>query len=152
MNLVRYGVSLVPLLTGNPIEKRPLIWHYPHYGNQGGEPSSIIRLDNWKLIYYYEDGHKELYNLATDLEEQYDMASLYPEKVEELHTKLFNYLNGIGARYPEKDVQYDSKLEEIFLENIRNNKLPQLENQRLQYLSEDFNPGNNWWESQTTRD
>lgn len=146
------GVSLVPLLTGNPIKKRPLIWHYPHYGNQGGEPSSIIRLDNWKLIYYYEDGHKELYNLATDLEEQYDMASLYPEKVEELHTKLFNYLNGTGARYPEKDVQYDSKLEETFLENIRNIKLPQLENQRLQYLSEDFNPGNNWWGSQTTRD
>ena len=37
------GVSLVPLLKGESIEERPLVWHYPHYGNQGGEPSSIIR-------------------------------------------------------------------------------------------------------------
>ena len=37
------GVSLVPLLKGGSISTRPLFWHYPHYGNQGGEPSSIIR-------------------------------------------------------------------------------------------------------------
>ncbi len=36
------GVSLVPLLEGGRIGERSLIWHYPHYGNQGGEPSSII--------------------------------------------------------------------------------------------------------------
>ena len=35
------GVSLVPLLKGNKLAARPLYWHYPHYGNQGGEPSSI---------------------------------------------------------------------------------------------------------------
>jgi arylsulfatase A-like enzyme len=35
------GVSLVPLLKGNEIAERPLYWHYPHYGNQGGDPSSI---------------------------------------------------------------------------------------------------------------
>ena len=37
------GVSLVPLLKGEKIAERPLIWHYPHYGNQGGNPSSLIR-------------------------------------------------------------------------------------------------------------
>ena len=37
------GVSLVPLLKGGSLAPRPLFWHYPHYGNQGGEPSSIIR-------------------------------------------------------------------------------------------------------------
>ena len=46
------GVSLVPLLKGEAIDERPLFWHYPHYGNQGGEPSSIIREGDWKLIYY----------------------------------------------------------------------------------------------------
>jgi arylsulfatase A-like enzyme len=45
------GISLVPLLNGGTIDERPLIWHYPHYGNQGGEPSSIIRLGDWKLIW-----------------------------------------------------------------------------------------------------
>jgi hypothetical protein len=61
------GMSLVPLLKGSTISERPLIWHYPHYGNQGGEPSSIIRLGEWKLIHYYEDGREELYNLKSDL-------------------------------------------------------------------------------------
>lgn len=37
------GVSLKPLLSGDDIKARPLFWHYPHYGNQGGEPSSVVR-------------------------------------------------------------------------------------------------------------
>ena len=37
------GVSLAPVLKGERIAPRSLFWHYPHYGNQGGEPSSIIR-------------------------------------------------------------------------------------------------------------
>src|SRR3546814_6806382 len=55
------GKSLLPLLRGETLPERPLIWHYPHYGNQGGEPSSIIRLGDWKLIHYYEDDREELY-------------------------------------------------------------------------------------------
>ena len=42
------------LLQGKSIPERALYWHYPHYGNQGGEPSSIIRQGDWKLIHYYE--------------------------------------------------------------------------------------------------
>ena len=30
------GTSLVPLLEGDALPARPLFWHYPHYGNQGG--------------------------------------------------------------------------------------------------------------------
>ena len=48
------GVSLVPLLKDKSILERSLYWHYPHYGNQGGDPSAIIRKGNWKLIYYFE--------------------------------------------------------------------------------------------------
>ena len=51
------------LLQGGQIAPRPLFWHYPHYGNQGGEPSSIIRKDDWKLIHYWEDDRNELYHL-----------------------------------------------------------------------------------------
>ncbi|MEM7336060.1 MAG: sulfatase, partial [Chloroflexota bacterium] len=46
------GVSLVNLLRGKAdtaVADRDLFWHYPHYGNQGGEPSSIIRSGDWKL-------------------------------------------------------------------------------------------------------
>ena len=65
----------MPLLKGGSIPDRPLFWHYPHYGNQGGEPSSIITENDWKLIHYHEDGRDELYHLATDQEEQRDLAA-----------------------------------------------------------------------------
>ena len=57
------GKSLVPLLKGESFNKRPIFWHYPHYGNQGGDPSAAIRLGNWKLIKYFDDGRNELYDL-----------------------------------------------------------------------------------------
>ena len=64
------GVSLKPLMEGKSLSERPLYWHYPHYGNQGGDPSSIIREGNWKLIFYWEDGNQELYDLSSDQAEQ----------------------------------------------------------------------------------
>lgn len=35
-------VSLVPLLKGGKLNARTRYWRYLHYGNQSGEPSSII--------------------------------------------------------------------------------------------------------------
>ncbi len=146
------GVSLLPLLKGERIAERPLFWHYPHYGNQGGEPSSVVREGDWKLIYYYEDGREELYNLNTDLQETTDFAQNYPGKVNELHTKLFDYLRETGARYPEKDPEYNQELEKKHLKNVEQVQLQNLEKQRMKVLSEDFDPGNNWWGSKITGD
>jgi arylsulfatase A-like enzyme len=145
------GMSLVPILKGGTIPERPLIWHYPHYGNQGGEPSSIIRLGEWKMIHYYEDGREELYNLQSDLEETTDVSAENPELVNRLSKQLFAYLNEVGARFPEMDPQYDEELEKQHLDRIRTEMMPRLEKQRLQFLSEEFDPGNNWWGSQTNQ-
>jgi len=146
------GVSLVPLLKGGRISQRPLIWHYPHYGNQGGEPSSIIREGDWKLIHYYEDCHEELYNLENDLEETTNVAAENPEIVKRLNYRLFGYLNEVGARYPEKDSLYNNEEEERYLDWVINVRMPQLEEQRLKMLSKEFDPGNNWWGSKVTTD
>ncbi|WP_430811662.1 MULTISPECIES: sulfatase [unclassified Carboxylicivirga] len=141
------GVSLVPLLKGERIAERSLIWHYPHYGNQGGEPSSIIRKGDWKLIYYYEDEYIELYNLGEDLEEQYNLASRHPEKATSLQNELFTYLDEVGARYPQKDPQYDAEKEQAYLKGVHERFMPQLEQQRLRYLNDDYEPNSNWWGS-----
>jgi len=146
------GVSLVPLLTGGTIAERPLIWHYPHYGNQGGEPSSIIREGNWKLIHYYEDGHEELYKLGPDPQEVNDVADANPKIVASLHDSLFGYLAEVDARFPEKDPEYNEELERKHLERVRTELMPQLEKQRLEFLTKDFDPGNNWWGSRSTQD
>lgn len=146
------GMSLVPVLNGGSLPERPLIWHYPHYGNQGGEPSSIIRLGKWKLIHYYEDGREELYNLETDVEETTDLSGKNPELVVDLSRQLFEMLNEMGARYPERDPEWTREAEQKYLEQIVNEVWPRLKNQRMRFLSEDFEPGNNWWGSKITKD
>ena len=86
------GISLLPILKGDTVASRPLIWHYPHYGNQGGEPSSIIREGDWKLIHYYEEGRNELYNLKNDLEETTNLSAEKPELTQEMYNRLFKFL------------------------------------------------------------
>jgi arylsulfatase A-like enzyme len=146
------GISLVPLLKGESIPDRPLIWHYPHYGNQGGEPSSIIRRGAWKLIHYYEGGREELYKLDDDIGEQHNVLVDHPEVAEVLHDELVTYLVEVGACFPEQDPEYDPEKEAAYLESIVNVKLPKLEKQRMDFLSEDFDPGNMWWGSMHTED
>jgi len=142
------GKSLVPLLKGGEIEPRSLIWHYPHYGNQGGEPSSIIRKGDWKLIRYYEDGRNELYNLRTDPGEQQDVSHRHKSKTKALRTELEAYLTQVGARYPMPDPQYDAQKETYYLQQVADKRMPELEAQRKSFLSPDFDPGNNWWGSE----
>jgi len=146
------GVSLKPLFTGGTISDRALIWHYPHYGNQGGDPSSIIRRGDWKLIHYYETGKEELYNLKTDLAELNDVANEHPEKVKTLGKELFAYLAKVGARFPKKDPEYREEMEAKVLDHNINKRLPNLEKQRSNFLSKDFDPKNNWWGSMVTVD
>jgi arylsulfatase A-like enzyme len=93
------GMSLVPLLKGDPLARGPLFWHYPHYGNQGGAPGGVVRDGDWKLIEWYEGG-VELYNLANDLGEKHDLAAENPEKVKELQPKLAAWRKDVGALMP----------------------------------------------------
>lgn len=101
------GVSLVPLLCGESINPRPLYWHYPHYDNQGGEPSSLLRDGRWKLIHYYEDGHNELYDLVEDPFEQSDLARTHPVRTENMSERLTEWLLSVGAKFPKPDPRYD---------------------------------------------
>lgn len=146
------GISLLPLLEGRQLDQRPLIWHYPHYGNQGGDPSSVIRQDEWKLIHYYEDGHEELYNLNKDLSETRDVANEYPERVEAMSRQLFDYLNQVGAQFPEKDPEYSEAAEKEYLQIQADKLLPRLESQRKEMLEADFQPNMDWWGSSKTVD
>lgn len=146
------GISLLPLIKGEVPAERSLIWHFPHYGNQGGEPSSIIRRGDWKLIHYYEDGRKELYNLTKDISETTDLAEKYPDRVQEMGKELFDYLTEVGAKYPVPDPEYSEEKEKEYLRKVESENLPALEKQRLDMLSNEFDPNNKWWGSMVTRD
>ncbi|RMF87222.1 MAG: sulfatase, partial [Planctomycetota bacterium] len=141
------GVSLVPLLRGETIPDRPLFWHYPHYGNQGGEPSSIILEGDWKLIYYHEDGHYELYNVAEDVGERHDLASSMPERVEAMKTRLHAWLKETGAKFPTPDPQFDPAKRAARWERLKTEGMRQLEQKHAHYLDADYQPNADWWGS-----
>ncbi|VGO14345.1 Arylsulfatase [Pontiella desulfatans] len=141
------GVSLVPVLKGGGIKERDLFWHYPHYGNQGGEPSSIIRSKDWKLIYYHEDGRSELYNLALDIGEQHEISSLHPEKVDELGKRLNEWLAETGATFPARDPRFSQKAFDAKIAKARDDRMPKLEKQHANFLDKSKKPSPDWWGS-----
>lgn len=99
------GVSFVPLLkgTGDPSEGRALVWNFPNiWGNDGPgiNLNCAIRKGEWKLVYYYQTGRKELFNISEDIGEETDLSGINPLKVEELSSELGKYLRSVGADRP----------------------------------------------------
>lgn len=97
----RDGHSFAPLFTADAsIQHDALFWHYPHYGNQGGTPGAAIRMGDWKLIHFFEDGRAELYNLSDDPGEQHDLAADEPQRVADMRKRLAAWQAETGARFP----------------------------------------------------
>lgn len=99
------GVSFVPLLkgTGDPSEGRALVWNFPNiWGNDGPgiNLNCAIRKGDWKLVYYYQTGRKELFNISEDIGEKSDLSGSNPLKVRELSSELGKYLRSVGADRP----------------------------------------------------
>jgi hypothetical protein len=138
-------------LQGGNLAPRPLFWHYPHYGNQGGEPSSIIREADWKLIHYWEDGHNELYNLATDIGELHDMAGQEVAITHRLWTSLKAWLKETNAKIPQPNPDYQPDWEKQQRQAALATK-ERLEREHANYLKPDWKPNPTWWKSQTTAD
>lgn len=102
------GVSFVPLITGesDPSADRALFWNTPNtwyggdYRSQGIGQTCAIRKGDYKLIYWYKDGKKELYNIKEDISEKTDLAAQNPELVTELSKELGEYLRKSGGQRP----------------------------------------------------
>lgn len=145
------GVSLKPLQAGGTIAPRPLFWHYPHYGNQGGEPSSIVRDGDWKLIHYWEDDHNELYQLSKDIGERHDLAATEPERADRLWNKLQAWLNETDAKFSRQNPGYQSEWTAQKHQSWRAMKIG-LEKEHAGYLKPDWQPNPTWWDSLITKD
>jgi arylsulfatase A-like enzyme len=105
------GVSMIPLITGKAKrvsktdQERALFWFYPHYGNQGGQPGSAIRLGKYKLIEFFADSTQELYDLSVDIGEKNDLAQSQPAIRQELSDKLHRWQKEVKAVFPERVVR-----------------------------------------------
>jgi arylsulfatase A len=101
------GVSLRPVLRGEgDLRREALYWHYPHYCNQGGRPGGSVRAGDYKLIEFYEDGRRELYDLKKDVGETRNLVEEQPEKVKELAGKLDAWRREVGARMMKPNPDY----------------------------------------------
>ncbi|VGO16243.1 Arylsulfatase [Pontiella desulfatans] len=95
------GVSFAELLrSGVAPNRASLYWHYPHYGNQGGWPGSVVRAGDFKLIERHEDGRLELYDLKNDVGERKNLVEEMPEKAAELRALLMEWHRKTKANMP----------------------------------------------------
>ncbi len=123
---IQDGRSLMPLLSGEqtPFGPRPLFWHFPAYlqsylvNNEQRDPLfrsrpvGVVRLGDYKLKEYFEDGHLALYNLREDLGEQVNLAKKLPKKTRELHEILKNWQQETEAPMPnELNPEFDGDAE-----------------------------------------
>jgi arylsulfatase A-like enzyme len=106
------GESIVGLLKGgNELKRKAIFWHFPAYlegrNFEGARdeifrnrPCGAVRVGDWKLIEYFEDGHLELYNLKNDLSETTNLAQTKPDKRDELHKVMKEWRVKVNAPVP----------------------------------------------------
>ncbi len=99
------GVSFMPMLTGhgNTSKDRALVWNFPNVWGESGPGIDLdcaIRKGEYKLIYYYKTGRKELYNIQIDIGEQHDLSSSQTNLVAKLSKELGTYLRHVNAQRP----------------------------------------------------
>jgi arylsulfatase A-like enzyme len=114
-NIKLDGISMVPLLKGNPnTDRQAIFWHYPHYGNQGGTPGAAVRKGNYKYIEFFGDRPPELYNLSKDIAEKHDLSEKMPDKIKELKSLLNTWQEETGARFPSENLSFNPDIEEYY--------------------------------------
>jgi arylsulfatase A len=106
------GVSFVSSLkqTG-PLPERSLYWHYPHYSNQGGKPGAAIRRGDFKLIEFYENGRRELFNVAKDERENKNLIADESTLAEQLAGELAAWRAAVSAQPMTDNPEYRPNLQ-----------------------------------------
>lgn len=97
----RDGLDMSPLLRdpAAQLERDALFFHYPHY-YETTTPVSGVRMRDWKLLEYLEDGRLELYNLRDDPTERTDLAARMPDRADALARRLHEWRTAVDAAMP----------------------------------------------------
>jgi len=91
------------------LRREAIFWHYPHYHGQGATPYGAIRSGDWRLIEFYDDGHRELYNLREDIGETRNLAASRADLAKSLWKKLADWRREVGAQMPTPNPNYDAE-------------------------------------------
>jgi len=107
------GISLLrQLKSGAPLGRDAIYWHFPCYIGKG-EPMSLLRAGDYKLIQKFAGPTFELYDVKKDPGEAQDLAKTQPAKVEELKNLLVAWQKDTGAFLADqKNEAYDPNAKE----------------------------------------
>ena len=94
------GRDITPLLAGSERfdSDRAIYFHQPHQHN--GAPFSAVVQGEWKLIFWHETESLALYNLAEDIGETNNLASVNVVMANQLLSSLAEYLTVVDAQFP----------------------------------------------------
>ena len=101
------GENLLPILTdpANPLQREAIFWHFPGYlldGNRDQRPQSIIRENEFKLVFNYESRSYELYDVVNDVGETANLiaAPQHQQTAMEMSAVLRQFLIDNNAVLP----------------------------------------------------
>lgn len=99
------GKSFVKMISGKgkADPKREMVWNFPNiWGNDGPgiNLNCAIRKGDWKLVYYYDSGKKELFNVKNDISEKENLVEKYPKIAKDLSKRLGKKLREMDAQRP----------------------------------------------------
>lgn len=96
------GISFLSLLNGKKkhLDRKVVYWHFPHYSNQGGRPSGVVRWSNYKLIEFYDTGEVELYDLSKDIAESHNLVERHKKTAVRLLSDLRHWRAAVDATMP----------------------------------------------------
>ena len=80
-----------------------MVWDFPHYHGSGWTPGRALRKGPWKLVYFFEQDHYELYQIKQDQEEKNDLAKQEAAKLDELKKLLNQWAIEMNAQTPTKN-------------------------------------------------
>jgi arylsulfatase A-like enzyme len=106
------GKSFTRLVRGKEMDRGPIYWHFPHYSNHGMQsPGGAVREGDYKLLDYFENGTVQLFNLANDIGEQYDLSKIEVQKTKELTEKLHRWREDVSAQMMNPNPDYDPAMD-----------------------------------------
>ncbi len=87
--------------------REEFVVHFPHYDKDDAGPASAILLKNYKMIRFFENDQRHLFDLSSDISERRDLAQARPDVVTAMDQRLTEYLSLVKAGLPTPNPNYD---------------------------------------------
>lgn len=107
------GISLLPALRGESLQRGPIYSIFPHTVLATGNFANVwMRKGHWKLFRFFNTGpgqtdEYELYDLRSDIGETHNLAAHHPEVVQHMSAVLNEHLGESGTLLPRRNPNYD---------------------------------------------